>query len=263
MLIGGNLAFSFSGEVIFGGQSVLDEKKYDGQDSEEQDLREDPKKREMVDMVTYHRTSDEQQMTEKENQSEDSTVNKNNLNNNAKTENVVREEIGNQNQTGVTTSDRTEENSAGQNSVPDNSGNGSSNIDDNETPGDNNANKTVINTDIITLKDSSGNVIEVERKIYADYSSSYQGYDGTEYTVDDTDSFFIDENGNAYSALNDSTHYFGKELEQYTLTSFDGDAITVTETTNGDYYYRDDNGTGYIDNGDGTWTDENGNVYTE
>lgn len=263
VLVGGNLAFSFSGEVISGAQSVLDEEKYDGQDLEEQDLREDPKKREMVDMVTYHRTSDEQQMTEKENQSEDSTVNKNNLNNNVKTENVVREEIGDQNQTGVTTSNRTKENSAGQNSVPDNSGNGSSNIDDNEVPGDNNANKTVINTDIITLKDSSGNVIEVERKIYADYSSSYQGYDGTEYTVDDTDSFFIDENGNAYSALNDSTHYFGKELEQYTLTSFDGDSITVTETTNGDYYYRDDNGTGYIDNGDGTWTDENGNVYTE
>lgn len=263
VLVGGNLAFSFSGEVISGAQNVQDEEKYDGQDSEEQDLREDPKKREMVDMVTYHRTSDEQQMTEKENQSEDSTVNKNNLNNNAKTENVVREEIGDQNQTGVTTSDRTEENSAGQNPVPDNSGNGSSNIDDNETPGDNNVNKTVINTDIITLKDSSGNVIEVERKIYADYSSSYQGYDGTEYTVDDTDSFFTDENGNAYSALNDSTHYFGKELEQYTLISFDGDAITVTETTNGDYYYRDDNGTGYIDNGDGTWTDENGNVYTE
>ena len=55
----------------------------------------------------------------------------------------------------------------------------------------------------------------------------------------------------------------GKELEQYTLTSSDGNTITVTETTNGDYYYRDDNGTGYSDNGDGTWTDENGNSYTE
>ena len=39
--------------------------------------------------------------------------------------------------------------------------------------------------------------------------------------------------------------------------------MTVTETTNGDYYYMDDNGTGYIDNGDGTWPDENGNSYTE
>ena len=25
----------------------------------------------------------------------------------------------------------------------------------------------------------------------------------------------------------------------------------------------DNNGTGYIDNGDGTWTDENGNSYTQ
>ena len=27
--------------------------------------------------------------------------------------------------------------------------------------------------------------------------------------------------------------------------------------------YRDANGVGYTDNGDGTWTDENGNSYTE
>ena len=103
--------------------------------------------------------------------------------------------------------------------------------------------------------DCSGNMSEVERKIYADYSRSYRGYDGMEYTTDDTDFYFTDENGNAYSALNDATHYFGKELEQYTLTSSDGNTITVTETTNGDYYYRDDNGTGYSNNGDGTWTD--------
>ena len=77
--------------------------------------------------------------------------------------------------------------------------------------------------------DSSGNLIEVERKIYADYSRSYRGYDGMEYT----------------------------------LTSSDGNTITVTETTNGDYYYRDDNGTGFSDHGDGTWTDENGIDYTE
>ena len=39
----------------------------------------------------------------------------------------------------------------------------------------------------------------------------------------------------------------GKELEQYTLTSSDGNIITVTETTNGDYYYRDDNGNMYTE----------------
>lgn len=263
VLVGGNLAFGFSGEVISGAQSVRDEGKSDGQDSAEKGFDEDSKKRELVDMVTYHKTSDDQQMTEKENMSEDSTANKNDLNSNVKAENAIQEEIEGQNQTGVNTSDGTGANSTGQNSVPGNSGDGSSNTDDNGNSGDNNVNKTVINTDIITLKDSSGNMIEVERKIYADYSRSYRGYDGMEYTTDDTDFYFTDENGNAYSALNDATHYFGKELEQYTLTSSDGNTITVTETTNGDYYYRDDNGTGYSDNGDGTWTDENGNMYTE
>ena len=39
--------------------------------------------------------------------------------------------------------------------------------------------------------------------------------------------------------------------------------LNVIETTNGDYYYCDADGVGYTDNGDGTWTDENGNSYTE
>ena len=42
-----------------------------------------------------------------------------------------------------------------------------------------------------------------------------------------------------------------------------GNTVTVTETTNGDYYFQDKNGTGFTDNGDGTWSDENGNSYTE
>ena len=77
------------------------------------------------------------------------------------------------------------------------------------------------------------------------------------------DVYFTDENGNTYQSLNDSTHYFGAELEQHVLQDANGNGVTVTETTNGDYYYMDDNCTCYIDNGDGTWTDENGNSYTE
>ena len=83
-----------------------------------------------------------------------------------------------------------------------------------------------------------------------------------EYSTDD-DVYFTDENGKTYQSLNDSTHYFGAKLEQHVLQDANGNGVTVTETTNGDYYYMDDNGTGYIDNGDGTWTDENGNSYTE
>ena len=108
VLVGGNLAFGFSGEVISGAQSVRDEGKSDGQDSAEKGFDEDSKKRELVDMMTYHKTSDDQQMTEKENMSEDSTANKNDLNSNVKAENAIQEEIEGQNQTGVNTSDGTE-----------------------------------------------------------------------------------------------------------------------------------------------------------
>ena len=75
--------------------------------------------------------------------------------------------------------------------------------------------------------------------------------------------YFTDQNGKTWQALNDDTHYMGAELEQHTLTDADGNSVTVTQTTNGNYYFRDDNGTGFTDNGDGTWSDENGNNYTE
>ena len=74
---------------------------------------------------------------------------------------------------------------------------------------------------------------------------------------------YTDENGNTYTALNDDTHHLGHTLEQHDLQDADGNTVTVTETTNGDYYFRDDNGTGFTDNGDGTWSDENGSCYTE
>ena len=47
------------------------------------------------------------------------------------------------------------------------------------------------------------------------------------------------------------------------LQSEDGETVEVTEQTNGDYYFRDENGTGFTDNGGGKWSDEYGNVYTE
>ena len=68
---------------------------------------------------------------------------------------------------------------------------------------------------------------------------------------------------NTYSALNDDTHHLGYTLEQHDLQDANGNTVTVTETTNGDYYFQDENGTGFTDNGDGTWSDENGSSYTE
>ena len=133
-----------------------------------------------------------------------------------------------------------------------NSGSGSSDSSDSSKDSD------ILSTADLTLYDSDGNTVSVERTIYTDYSSD----DGTVYTTDD-EVYFTDENGKTWQALNDDTHYMGAELEQHVLTDADGNSVTVTETTNGDYYYRDDNGTGFTDNGDGTWSDENGNSYNE
>ena len=211
VLVGGNLAFGFSGETISGAQNTQQQAQKDGDSSGQGD---------------------------------------------------VADQEGNQDQTGVNSSDETGENSDGQNPDPDNSGGGYSDTDNNGTPGDDTTNKTVINTSSLTLRGSGGSTFEIERVLYSDYSVEYRGYDGVGYTDNGNESY-TDDYGNTYPALNDSTHYLGTTLEQHTLTSSDGNTVTVTQTTNGDYYYRDDNGTGFSDNGDGTWTDENGNTYTE
>lgn len=83
------------------------------------------------------------------------------------------------------------------------------------------------------------------------FTYSYQG-DGT----------WADEYGNSYRTWNDEDYNFGNQLEHHELQSSSG-SVDVKQTTNGDYYYRDADGVGYTDNGDGTWTDENGNTYTE
>lgn len=84
---------------------------------------------------------------------------------------------------------------------------------------------------------------------------------GGETNSSDSDT---EKNSAANSSDNsDDTHHLGHTLEQHDLQDADGNTVTVTETTNGDYYFRDDNGTGFTDNGDGTWSDENGNSYTE
>ena len=258
VLVGGNLAFGFSGETISGAQNTQQQAQKDG-DSSGQDSGEDAKKRELVDMVASHGTSDEQQLAGKGDKLENS--NSDGLAENSGQGDVADQE-GNQDQTGVNSSDETEENSAGQNPDPDNSGGGYSDTDNNGTPGDDTTNKTVINTSSLTLRGSGGSTFEIERVLYSDYSVEYRGYDGVGYTDNGNESY-TDDYGNTYPALNDSTHYLGTTLEQHTLTSSDGNTVTVTQTTNGDYYYRDDNGTGFSDNGDGTWTDENGNTYTE
>lgn len=162
---------------------------------------------------------------------------------------------------------QTEENAAGNSDASVQQSEEDSNSSDTEENNssnseDNSDDLAVISTTPMTLTDSNGNTITVKYILYEDYSYEYRGDDGMKYT-DNGDETYTDENGNTYSALNDDTHHMGQTLEQYSLQDADGNTVTVTQTTNGDYYYRDENGVGYTDNGDGTWIDENGSSYTE
>lgn len=127
---------------------------------------------------------------------------------------------------------------------------------------DNSNDLAVISTAPMVLADSNENTITVKYILYEDNSYEYRGDDGMTYT-DNGDETYTDENGNTYSALNDDTHHMGYPLEQHHLQDVDGNTVTVTQTTNGDYYFADENGTGFTNNGDGTWYDENGSSYTE
>ena len=127
---------------------------------------------------------------------------------------------------------------------------------------DNSNDLAVISTAPMVLADSNGNTITVKYILYEDNSYEYRGDDGMTYT-DNGDETYTDENGNTYSALNDDTHHLGYPLEQHHLQDVEGNTVTVTQTTNGDYYFADENGTGFTNNGDGTWYDENGSSYTE
>ena len=109
VLVGGNLAFGFSGETISGAQNTQQQAQKDG-DSSGQDSGEDAKKRELVDMVASHGTSDEQQLAGKGDKLENS--NSDGLAENSGQGDVADQE-GNQDQTGVNSSDETEENSDG------------------------------------------------------------------------------------------------------------------------------------------------------
>ena len=127
---------------------------------------------------------------------------------------------------------------------------------------DNSDDLAIISTAPMVLADSNGNTITVKYILYEDNSYEYRGDDGMTYT-DNGDETYTDENGNTYSALNDATHHMGYPLEQHHLQDVEGNTVTVTQTTNGDYYFADENGTGFTNNGDGTWYDENGSSYTE
>ena len=102
---------------------------------------------------------------------------------------------------------------------------------------------------------------EESRVLYDNGDGTYFDDYGFQYSYQG-DGNWADGNGNSYRTWNDEDYNFGTQLDSRELQGASG-AVSIKETTNGDYYYRDANGVGYKDNGDGTWTDENGNTYSE
>ena len=108
---------------------------------------------------------------------------------------------------------------------------------------------------------AAGEGDEESRVLYDNGDGTYSDDLGFKYSYQG-DGNWADANGNSYRTWNDEDYNFGTQLGQHELQGSNG-TVDVKETTNGDYYYRDADGVGYTDNSDGTWTDENGNTYTE
>lgn len=108
---------------------------------------------------------------------------------------------------------------------------------------------------------AAGEGDEESRVLYDNGDGTYSDDYGFQYSYQE-DGSWADANGNSYRTWNDEDYNFGTQLEKHELKGSSG-TVNVKETTNGDYYYCDSEGVGYTDNGDGTWTDENGNLYEE
>lgn len=108
---------------------------------------------------------------------------------------------------------------------------------------------------------AAGEGDEESRVLYDNGDGTYSDDYGFQYSYQG-DGSWADANGNSYHTWNDEDYNSGTQLEKHELKGSSG-TVNVKETTNGDYYYRDTDGVGYTNNGDGTWTDENGNLYEE
>ena len=118
-----------------------------------------------------------------------------------------------------------------------------------------------LNLRTIYLKSEDGDIVAIKEQTNGDYA--FRDDNGVGYTAIDEDYQWQDQYGNTYYTLEDSTHRFGYQLEQHTITAADGTTETITEKADGPYRYRDENGVGYIDEGDGVWLDQYDNVYSE
>ena len=242
LLVGGNLAFNVSAEAPE--ETVKTE-----QAETHNEKKTDQEKNNVPDYVPFSETVDKQESDDVQNPSADLSQN----------EETSTESVDAENSSAADTENESQENGS---TASESSSDGTGNVSHNE-----NLSAGVPYTSGFSTASGVASIVaagegdEESRVLYDNGDGTYSDYYGFQYSYQG-DGSWADANGNSYRTWNDEDYNFGTQLEKHELKGSSG-TVNVKETTNGDYYYRDSEGVGYTDNGDGTWTDENGNLYEE
>lgn len=242
LLVGGNLAFSVSAEAP--------EKTGKTEQAETHNEKEtDQVKNNVPDYAPFSETVDKQESDDMQNPSADLSQN----------EETSTESVDAENSSAADTENESQENGS---TDSESRSDGTGNVSHNE-----NLPAGVPYTSGFSTASGVASIVaagegdEESRVLYDNGDGTYSDDYGFQYSYQG-DGSWADANGNSYRTWNDEDYNFGTQLEKHELKGSSG-TVNVKETTNGDYYYCDSEGVGYTDNGDGTWTDENGNLYEE
>lgn len=242
LLVGGNLAFSVSAEAP-------EETGKTEQAETHNEKETDQVKNNVPDYAPFSETVDKQESDDMQNPSTDLSQN----------EETSTESVDAENSSAADTENESQENGS---TDSESRSDGTGNVSHNE-----NLPAGVPYTSGFSTASGVASIVaagegdEESRVLYDNGDGTYSDDYGFQYSYQG-DGSWADANGNSYRTWNDEDYNFGTQLEKHELKGSSG-TVNVKETTNGDYYYRDTDGVGYTDNGDGTWTDENGNLYEE
>ena len=242
LLVGGNLAFSVSAEAP-------EETGKTEQAEAHNEKETDQVKNNVPDYAPFSETVNKQESDDVQNHSADLLQN----------EETSTESVDAENSSAADTENESQENGS---TASESRSDGTGNVSHNE-----NLPAGVPYTSGFTTASGVASIVapgggdEESRVLYDNGDGTYSDAYGSRYSYQG-DGNWADANGNSYRTWNDEDYNFGTQLEKHELKGSSG-TVNVKETTNGDYYYCDSEGVGYTDNGDGTWTDENGNLYEE
>ena len=242
LLVGGNLAFSVSAEAP-------EETGKTEQAETHNEKETDQKKNNVPEYAPFSETVNKQESDDVQNPSADLSQN----------EETSTESVDAENSSAADTENESQENGS-TNSESRSDGTGNVSHNENLPAGVPYTSGFSTASGVASIV-AAGEGDEESRVLYDNGDGTYSDDYGFQYSYQG-DGSWADANGNSYRTWNDEDYNFGTQLEKHELKGSSG-TVNVKETTNGDYYYRDTDGVGYTNNGDGTWTDENGNLYEE